>query len=311
MFLFFYGDNDFLLEKKLNELKDKYQQKAGGDLNLVRFNGEEFDYAKFSSEAQAMPLLATSRLIVVKNIFACKSKKQLDMLKEFLPKISSSTIVVFTHIGKIDKRLGLYKTLIKSKNAHEFKELEGSKKVKFIKDQVKSLGSEIDDDEARMLADYGEDLRQIYNDLCKLSLYRYGKKIRSEDIDKLANQSISSDIFKMIDYLSSNDKKNALRELKKLLSNNESGIKILSMINYQYRLICLIKEGQEKADNPFAVSKIAGVSYFQAKNVYQSAKRYSWADLYHIYTQMEYFDEAIKTGKISEEEGIKELVLQI
>jgi len=125
----------------------------------------------------------------------------------------------------------------------------------------------------------------------------------------MVSQGVSSDVFKMIDDLSSGNRKRALEELKKLYSNGEPGLRVMAMINYQYRLIAQVKEAQETARNPFEVSKLAGVSYFQVNKVYNIAKNISWRMLYEVYTKMLFFDESIKTGRIGEEEGIKELVI--
>lgn len=312
MFLFFYGNNEFLLEKKLRELKDRYRAKAGGDLNLITFEGENFNCEDFLTQSQIVPLLATSRLIIVNNIFSCKNRKSLDKVKDFLNKIPETTIVIFTHIGNIDKRLGLYKALVASKNAHEFKPMDYKQQISYAKAEVERLGSTITDDALKELVNYCQgDLFTLSNEIDKLSLYRYGQKIELSDIESMVRRAVLSDVFKMIDQLSRGERLSALKELDRLLANGEPGLRIVAMVNYQYRLIAQIKEAQEKANNPFQASKIAGVSYFQASKVFDIAKKISWRDLYNKYTQIMAFDESIKTGKINEEEGIKELVVKL
>lgn len=312
MYLFFYGDNEFLLDKKLRELKDKYRQKAGGNLNLITFEGTSMVCEDFLTQVQIVPLLATSRLIVVRNVFAIRSKNSLDKIRDFLPKITETTIVVFTHVGKIDKRLGLYKALIKSKDAHEFKSMDPSQQMIFARREIERRGSRIDSEALELLSDYCQgDMFALSHEIEKLSLYRYEDEIKTADVESMVSQGVSSDVFKMIDSLSSGDRKGALRELKKLYTNGEPGLRIMAMINYQYRLIAQVKEAQETAKSPFEVSKLAGVSYFQVNKVYNIAKKITWEGLYNIYSKMLRFDESIKTGRIGEEEGIKELVITL
>ena len=312
MYLFFYGDNEFLLDKKLRELKDKYRQKAGGNLNLITFEGASMVCEDFLTQVQIVPLLATSRLIVVRNVFAIRSKNSLDKIKDFLPKITKTTIVVFAHVGKIDKRLGLYKALTKSKNAHEFKAMDPRQQMSFARREIEDKGSKIDDEALELLSDYCQgDMFALSHEIEKLSLYRYEDEIKTGDVESMVSQGVSSDVFRMIDSLSSGDRKGALQELKKLYANGEPGLRIMAMINYQYRLIAQVKEAQETAKSPFEVSKLAGVSYFQVNKVYDIAKRMTWEDLHDIYSKMLRFDESIKTGRIGEEEGIKELVITL
>ncbi len=312
MFLFFYGENQFLMEKKLEQLKDKYRQKSGGNFNLINFNGSDFNVDDLLTQAMAVPLLATSRLVVVRNIFDCRSKNSLEKIKDFLSKVPETTIIVFTQIGNIDKRLGLYKTLVKSKNAHEFKALDVRGQKNYAKREIEKMGSSINEEALELLIDYCQgDLFALSHEIEKLTLYRHNSEITIQNIEEIATKNVSSDVFQMIDSLAQNNHRNALRELEKLLINKEAGLRILAMVNYQYRLIAQVKEAQEKASNPFQVSKIAGVSYFQTKKVYDTARQMSWKDLYNAYTKMEVFDEAIKTGKISEEEGIRELIITL
>jgi len=309
MFLFFYGDNIFMLERKLSELKEKYRQKAGGNLNLITFEGENIAVNDFLTQVMIMPLLASSRLIIVKNIFSCKSKNSLDQIRESIDKIPSSTIVVFTHSGKMDKRLGLYKTLSASKNAHEFPLFDLKKQASFAKREIERLGSRISGEALDLLLDYCQgDIFALFNEIEKLTLYRHQAEIQTEDIQKLVSRSVYSDVFKMVDRLSAGDRKSAFSELENLYSNNEPGLKILSMINYQYRLIAQIKDVLKTAKNPFEASRQAGVSYFQAGKVYNLAEKMTWQMLFEAYTKILKFDERIKTGKISEDEGVKELI---
>lgn len=310
MYLFFYGDSQFLLERKLNELKHKYLNKAGGNLNLITLDGESISAEDFLTQAQIVPLLASSRLIVVKNIFKCRRKNALDTIKNFLPKIPPSTIVVFTHIGKIDKRLGLYRALIGSKNAHRFEIMDTSAQKVFARREIEKRGATIDPKALELLVDYCQgDMFALSHEIEKLSLYCQGGTITADDVELLVSQAVSADIFILIDKISGGDKRGALLELKKLYQNGEPGLRILAMINYQYRLIAQVKEVQEKTANPFQASKLAGLSYFQVKKTFEVARRISWPELFKVYSHLVSFDEGIKTGKIDEEEGIKELVL--
>jgi DNA polymerase-3 subunit delta len=312
MFLFFHGDNEFLLEKKLKELKAKYRQKSGGDLNLITFEGENLNCEEFLTQAQIIPLLATSRLIVVKNVFRCKNKNCLDRIKDFLLKIPTTTVIVLTHVGKIDGRLGLYKELKRSKDAHEFKIIDQSQQVSYVKREVERLGSRIGDVAARLLVEYCQgNLFILSSEIEKLVLYKYKNEINSTDVEGMVSRGSFPDVFVMIDSLSEGRTDKALEELEKLYANGEAGLRIMAMINYQYRLIAQVKEAQEKTSNPFQASKLSGVSYFQAKKVFEIAKKISWNELYDKYTQIMLFDENIKTGKINEEEGVKGLVIKI
>ena len=75
MILFFYGPNTYLLNRKLLELKAKYLAASGDNFNLSILDGENLTYNDFAAQTQAMPLLATSRLVLIEGIFKNKNKK--------------------------------------------------------------------------------------------------------------------------------------------------------------------------------------------------------------------------------------------
>jgi len=301
MILFFYGDNDYLLARKLRELKEKYLKAAGGDLNLISLQGENFNFEEFVVQTQTMPLLATSRLIIVENIFSCPSHEILDKTKEFLPKIPDSTVVVFTQKGEPDKRLGLFKALTKPKISQNFQKLSPIQTKNFIKREVADRGGKIENDavEALFMA-CPDDLWQLSNEIDKLISYAGKRAITKNDVELLVAKNITSNIFVMIDALASGNKKTAISELENLLLSGEPPLRILAMVNYQYRLIAQVKDGDR-----------TGLSYFQANKAASFARKFSWQDLSRIYKTMIQIDVKIKTGKIEPEEGLKELILNI
>ena len=301
MILFFYGKNDYLLVRKLRELKEKYLKAAGGNLNLIELTGDSFNFEEFVAQTQTMPLLATTRLIIVENIFTCPNRDALDKTRDFLPKIPASTVVVFTQRGEPDKRLGLFKALNKPKTAQNFKEITGDQLKNFIRDEVRNRGGKIEPLAATTLSEaVGSDLWQPSNEIDKLIAYAGGHAVTSADVELLVTKNITSNIFVMVDALARGDKKTALIELENLLLSGEPPLKILAMVNYQYRLIAQVKDGTR-----------SGLSYFQINKAAPFARKFSWHDLSAIYKIMVQIDEAIKTGKIEPEEGLKELVLSI
>ena len=137
MVLFIYGPNDYLVQHKLQELKERYRQKAGGDLNLVTLEGENLAFEDFAAQVQAMPLLFTSRLVIVRDVFKTKNRPLLEKIKDFLPRIPKSSVVVFADFNDVDKRLGLFKALNKPKVAQNCQIFSLNEIKKFILQKVK------------------------------------------------------------------------------------------------------------------------------------------------------------------------------
>lgn len=311
MFLFFYGENSFLLKRKLKEMEKKYQETAGGDFNLQKFEGSNFNFENFAASAQAVPLLSSSRLIEVSDIFSVKDKSVHEEIKNILNKISPTTVVVFIQEGMPDKRLGLFKALNIKKAAFEFKNLQGGDLNKFIVNEVGEMGGRISSRSVEMLAEYaGDDLWRLSNEINKLVNYTESE-ITPSDVDEIVSKNVIGNVFHLIESMSSGKKKNALEILDKLIDSSEPPLKIFSVINYQFRVIAQIKAAEGLSNNDYQIAKICSLSPFQVMKNKTFAREISWAKLADTYAKLVNFDTGAKSGKISGEEGLRELIISL
>lgn len=308
MILFFYGQNEYLITRKLREVKDRYQKSSGGNFDLISLDGAELTFEKFSAQVQAMALFASTRLVIIENIFVAPKDVQ-EKIKLFLDKVSASTVVIFVERGDPDKRLGLFKALNKPKISQNFQKISDEKVPEFIVNEAQIRGGKISLANSRYLAQsVGNDLWQISNEVDKLTTFCAGKEITNHDIDLLVCKNLTSNVFKMIDDMIRSNKADAFRELENLYLNNEPPLKILGAVNYQVRTMAQIVD-VGASENPFAISKKIGLQYFQVKNVVDLCKKVSAREILRIYQLLYNCDLSIKTGKIEPEEGLKELIL--
>jgi len=311
MFLFFYGENGFLLRQKVKEIEGRHKAAAGGDLNLQKIDGENINFEEFAGAAQAVPLLATSRLIEVSNIFQNKDRATLERVKAVLDKIPPSTVIVFIETNTPDKRLGLFKALNIKGHAVEFKNLSSVELDRFIKDEFDKNSISIDTDALVALKEYvGEDLWQLSSEIEKLINF-CTKKVSLSDVEEVVTKNVTGNVFDLIDSIASGNKRDALVAMQKILLTGEPVLKVMSVINYQLRVIAQIKSALEQASNNYQIAKICSISPFQVMKNQKFAKALTWENISHSYETLVFFDESIKSGKIKDEEGLKELVISL
>jgi len=311
MLLFFYGPNHFLITRKVRELKDKYLAKAGGDFNLSTIDGALMQNQDYLRQIQAVPLLSSSRLIIIEDVFKNKNKELHEIIKNSLNNIPPSTVLLFVEKGNPDKRLGLFKALSRSKESHEFKAIEPYNLSKFICRETTSRGAKIDNAASDLLAEFaGDNLWQISNEIDKLINFS-GGLIEKKHVEEVVEKNVTSNIFAMIDDLTKDKKDKVLKHLEDLLLSGEPPLRILSLINYQFRSLALVKEAAESSPNQYAISKATKLSPFQVSKVSVLAKRFSYKRLAKIYAEIARVDFEIKTGRIEDSEGLRDLVLSI
>jgi DNA polymerase-3 subunit delta len=310
MLIFFYGPNVFMIQKAVNQLKDRYHKNVG-DLNLVTLEGQDLNPQEFVRQVQAMPLLASSRLIVVKNIFGQKSKDVLDYITNHLESVPESTVVVFTQEGEPDKRLKLFKKLSSEKNSKCFLPLTRPQQMSYIRNELKKLGSTISSEAATELVEFClDDLWRLDSEIRKLADYVLNEEITLKDIHEIVDHNVLGNSFKFVDALIDNNSKVALDNLHALIDAGEPPLKILGLINYQFRTIACVVEANQKKMSQFEMAKALGVKPFQIQKLLPHAKKTNFTKLSKIYSRLIAIDEAIKSGKISSTDALEIFVLE-
>ena len=311
MFLFFYGENDFLLKQKLCQLEQRYKATTDGGFSFMKVDGENFDFENFAANVQAVPLFSSSRLIEVTNILKNKDKTIHERTKAILGKIPKTTVVVFVEIGLPDKRLALFKALNVKKQTFEFKVLEGSGLDRFIAEEVEKRNFKIERSAVTALHEsVGDDLWRLVNEIDKLVCY-CDDTITLPDVERLVTKNISGNVFELVESISSGRKIGALSAMEKILASGEPVLKTVAVINYQFRTIAQIKSALDKTTDQYQLAKICSLSPFQVSKNMKFARSISWRNLSSSFSKLVFFDEAIKSGKISDVEGLKELVMNL
>jgi len=149
------------------------------------------------------------------------------------------------------------------------------------------------------------------NEILKLVNYKNRKTINKEDIEFLIKSKIETDIFKTIDALAEKNKKQALNLLHKHLEKGDSPLYLISMINYQFRNLLIIKDLIEKAKPYNVISKTSGLHPFVVKKSYSQSQKFSFQELKKIYQKIFQIDFQIKTGRIQPEAGLDLLIAEV
>lgn len=311
MILFFYGEDTYRLNQKIKELKQKFIDASLGDTNLSILDGKTASYPEIVRQILSLPFLAKSRLIIVENLIRDGKPETREKIIEFLPKIPSSSVVVFTEEGKPDKRTALFKKLNQPKQAQEVALLDENSIKKWIAAEVEMRGGKIDYNAVNLLYDFvGSDLWRLSNEIDKLTTYN--ASITAENVELLVRSQTQSDVFALIDAVAQKQKKQALYELRRLLENGANELYILSMVIYQFRnLLVVSDEVNRGARTQWDIAKRASMHPFVAQKTLNQAKNYDFEQLKQIYSELMDFDLNIKTGKIAPQTALDLLVLRL
>jgi len=312
MIIFLYGQDTYRSRKKLDEIIEGYKKIHKTGLNLKQLSVKETRFQDFSDKLKITSMFDEKKLIVLENIFF-NQRFQEEFLKNAKDLIKSKDIIIVYEKDSIDKRNRFFKFLKKEAKSQDFELLEGRKLENWARREFgKHQGVEIDPETLKMFVDYvGSNLWSFSNEIKKLVNYRKKGRIGKKDIELLVRPKIEIDIFKTIDSIAQKDKKQALKLLNKHLEKGDSPLYLLSMINFQFRNLLIIKELIESRKTYSTILRKSGLHPFVAKKTYFQSQKFNFEELKKIYQKIFQVDLDIKTGKIKPELALEMLIIQI
>jgi DNA polymerase-3 subunit delta len=317
MIIFLYGSDTYRSRQKLNEIIEHYKKIHKSGLNLKYLNLSEKDFEDFKDEFQSISMFAEKKLLVLEETFTNQNFKENFLsptkfrmgTKKF---VNSRDIILFHEIKETPRSDPLFKFLKKYAKSQEFEPLRGENLKNWVKKEIENHKVKINPKALEKLVDYvGNDLWQMSNEIGKLVNYKKNKKVEVEDVELLVKPKIEPEIFKTIDAIASKNKKQALELIHKHLEKGDSPLYLLSMINFQFRNLLIIKDLIEKNQPYYSILKTAKLHPFVVKKSYQQANKFTLQELKKIYQKIFQVDISIKTGKVEPTTALDLLLTEI
>ena len=306
-----YGTEQFLVhtyrDKLVKACTGKDISELDGDMNFARFAGVATDIKAVSESAQTMPFFADRRVIVLDGTEWFK--KSNDEVVKFLTEIPETGCVIFTETA-VDKRSNTYKAVDKVGHAADFEELSEADVQKWICREVDRNNLKITVGAVHALIEAtGPDLTALHNELEKLYAYCMEKEaIERSDVEALAHVRATDRIFDMIEFMATKRKSDALKLYYDLLELRESPLRILSMLQKQFRLLVAVKDLKSRGLNKNQIADRLQIKPFIADKCIGQAGHFSMEELKKALKDAAEFENAVKTGGMLERMAV-EMVL--
>ncbi|MFA6131991.1 MAG: DNA polymerase III subunit delta [Patescibacteria group bacterium] len=320
MVILVYGDDAFRVQEKVMELRSAFVKKFDPTgLNLSIFPDAKtgkMDPTEVIRSAMSFPFLAERRMVIARDMIA-SSKKETDWVDN-LDKVPASSILVFweTLEPKELERKPLFKKLEKISEIHfyPFPKLEGAALSKWTSQRIVGYESTIAPEALRALIERaGEDLWQLDGEIQKLVAYADGEQITKEMVDKLVRASFDSNIFALMDAVSSHKAAQVLQLLEEERASGAADGYIFSMLLRQVRILLGVRLVME--ENPrFNQNEIASAldlhPYVAGKAV-QQARNISADKLRQVHDMLYTFDSGMKTGRYTDKISVDLAVVEL
>ena len=300
---FFYGDEDFNIEKEIDKLK------KGLDKNFLEMSFKTYDNPKFPdliSVLRSQPMMFGKMLVIINCLdYFTKTfdDKQIKEIESALENNNENLDIAFVAAlpreggKKLDSRKKLFKVLAKH-NAKECASIPSYKTAEledWVKKSAKSKSLKINPDAVTaLISQVGNNLRQLDGELEKLKLMCFPDKVATKEMVKEICIS-NEDLFAFSDYLMVGEKDKALLEYRKLLEKKYP-LEILSTLQTMLRRWIVIKARASEL-TPFELGKLTGQHEYVVKLSIQKLKKTNLKDLVKMKKNLTEAEFKIKSGQ--------------
>jgi DNA polymerase-3 subunit delta len=297
------GDNDYLIKQELSTIVSDFK-KANGDLAIESFESDS-ELSAINEAINNVNLLSPDKLIILRQLSDNKDfVGQIDKILEGLP---SGTNLVLVE-PNLDKRLSIYKTLVKLTDLKAFTSLKDNDELRWVVKYATDNKAKITNQDARHLIDRaGNNQLKLAHEIDKLLLY--DSNITKETIDLLVEDNYQNNIFQLIDAAFSNKLNSALSILGNLRSQKIEPPQIIAMLAWQLNIISIIKYAGNK--EPAEIAKDSKQNPFVINKNRAVANKISLDKLKRIANQLFTIDLSSKTNKTDVDEALLNFILEL
>lgn len=302
-----FGDEDFLKEYYINEIKKMLVEDDLAEFNYSVFEGEKQDLEEISMSFLTPPMMAEKKLIVIKdsNIFKSATEEQKSFWTKILEEKHEDVCLIF-HERTVDRRSVLYKAASKVGESVECAYQEGIELLNWVMRGCRGAGKTIGEKEAEyLISNCDSGMNSIKRELEKLFAYCDTDKITIADIDKIVTKMPQNRVFEMINDMLNKDGKKMFEKLEELKSIKRSAQKgsafgVLSLLLMNFERILKVKLLLEKGV-PYKTAASELKIFSAQMYVYSSAaKAFSKPFLREAICKIAQIDMDIKSGKVKD-----------
>jgi DNA polymerase-3 subunit delta len=310
----FYGGEPYWIEQLVEALRAVVLKGSPRGFNYDLFIGKETTASQLSSASRTLPMMASRRLVLVKDANEIKSS-ELELLGNYIKEPSKETVLAFVS-EKVDKRLKFFQSFQKEGLLIECKPLYENQIGPWLLEEARSLGLVLAPDVPELLVRIiGTSLTTLSGALQKILLYLSPKKeVSLEDALAATADTRARSAFELTQAIGKKDLAKALSTLKKITEHDKQSdvlIPLLGTIAWQWRQLIkgsiLKSKGLPKGD----VAKSLGLFFRQADDLWEYLGRFDQRELRAKHEDVVKADLALKSSPLDGVVIIELLVMRL
>ena len=219
---FFHGEEPYLMERSLEQLRRLLIPEGAGAFNHHRFEGRSVTPQLLADTVDLLPVFSERTLIEVRDYDLFKAPEAdravLQQLLTDLPEYVCMVFIFDTVPYAPDTRTKMVKAVLACGQAVDFPLQESGRLVRWIVRHAADEGKEISRPDAEYLSFLtGGQMTALNTEIAKLCSYCSGKAITRADIDVCVTPTVEAQSYRLADAVIAGDRRQAVSLLSDIL----------------------------------------------------------------------------------------------
>lgn len=277
----FWGEETYLLQHYLRELKKKLIDQITEEFNFHRFSTETFSMEELWNSVENLPMMAEHTMVWVDDVDLFKlpesDREKLIALLGDLPDYCTLVFAYAASAYKPDRRQKkLFDALSKAALSVEFPRQSPRDLVAWIGRHFRTHHKVISTDLCNYLIDItGGTMSALSGEIEKVAAFAPGDEIRKSDIDAVVEPVMDAVVFDMTDALGEGDYDRALTKLNTLFKMQQEPIAILGAVGSHLRRLSAARILMDAGRGGDDLMQVCGMKDYPARKTMAAAKRFS------------------------------------
>ena len=315
--LLLFGEEDFLVDSAYSQVLELVQSKQIDDFDLTIVNGADVTEDFIISTCLSYPFLSSQRVVIVKHFELVSlqpvSKKKSDPSPAFLSYVNnpnpSTILILFSQEKKLHgvskslrskKELRIpypYQQLIEKFDWIEYQKIGDTSLPKWLKETSKTFGFELTPEASEgLLYQIGTNIRELYNELEKISTYTKGKKsISYDDVVEIVGMSREFSVFELIKAFNERNESKTITILMHLLEHDKIELMIVASLAKQILQLWSLKEALMEQRPVNDILELSGINRYFFDEYKVAAQNYSLNELDEMIVDLTTIDTKLKS----------------
>jgi len=313
----FHGEETFLLNHYLGQMKKLLLDPLTESFNYHRFNNENFEIRAFADAVENLPMMAEYTLVQVDDVDLFKmNDADRTKMAEILSDIPDYCTLVFSYLAadwKPDKRLKkLWEAVSDNGEIVEFAKQDQRDLIAWVTRHFAANNKKITTDLCAYLIDItGGTMTALSSEIQKICAYSGADQIKKTDIDAVTEPVLDAVVFQMTDLLSGGRYDQALLKLQQLLKMQQEPLAILGAVGGHFRRIGAARILLDNGRNASDLQRLCGIPDYPARKTMEAARRFTQDFCEKATLLILETDYRIKTSFDDSERLLELLILQL